>query len=222
MKTRWAINKNTRNSGFTIVELLIVVVVIAILAAITIVSYNGINKRAEISAIKHELKSSSTKLQSAKVLSNDIYSAAVISPFLFQQSSSSTTRYKYGTSTGFCLEAVSKNNTTYRLNSTAGGTSTIEEGACPATSSIVEPRCLGSSAYLATTQNNYTSEVLSITTTTPYGPTSGTINPGQNLYQLFSASGSSIGRGLATFTLSGMGASTFSETRFHAYEPINC
>lgn len=34
-------------SGFTIVELLIVVVVIAILAAITIVSYNGISQRAK-------------------------------------------------------------------------------------------------------------------------------------------------------------------------------
>ena len=33
-------------SGFTIVELLIVIVVIAILAAITIVAYNGIQNRA--------------------------------------------------------------------------------------------------------------------------------------------------------------------------------
>lgn len=38
--------------GFTIVELLIVVVVIAILAAITIVSYNGITGRANASAAK--------------------------------------------------------------------------------------------------------------------------------------------------------------------------
>jgi prepilin-type N-terminal cleavage/methylation domain-containing protein len=36
----------TRNSGFTIVELLIVIVVIAILAAITIVAYSGITARA--------------------------------------------------------------------------------------------------------------------------------------------------------------------------------
>lgn len=36
--------------GFTIVELLIVVVVIAILAAITIVAYNGISERARVSA----------------------------------------------------------------------------------------------------------------------------------------------------------------------------
>jgi len=40
-------NTNTsKQSGFTIVELLIVIVVIAILAAITIVSYNGITSRA--------------------------------------------------------------------------------------------------------------------------------------------------------------------------------
>lgn len=38
--------------GFTIVELLIVVVVIAILAAITIVSYNGITNRANGSSAK--------------------------------------------------------------------------------------------------------------------------------------------------------------------------
>lgn len=42
-------NIKASNRGFTIVELLIVVVVIAILAAITIVSYNGITSRANAS-----------------------------------------------------------------------------------------------------------------------------------------------------------------------------
>lgn len=42
----------TKSQGFTIVELLIVVVVIAILAAITIVSYNGITNRANASSAK--------------------------------------------------------------------------------------------------------------------------------------------------------------------------
>lgn len=41
--------QHARTNGFTIVELLIVVVVIAILAAITIVSYNGISDRAKTS-----------------------------------------------------------------------------------------------------------------------------------------------------------------------------
>lgn len=44
----WEI-KNTQ-IGFTIVELLIVVVVIAILAAITVISYNGISQQAKTSA----------------------------------------------------------------------------------------------------------------------------------------------------------------------------
>ncbi len=39
-------SRKSYNSGFTIVELLIVIVVIAILAAITIVAYNGINQQA--------------------------------------------------------------------------------------------------------------------------------------------------------------------------------
>lgn len=37
-----------RPKGFTLVELLIVIVVIAILAAISVVAYNGIQTRAKI------------------------------------------------------------------------------------------------------------------------------------------------------------------------------
>lgn len=40
-----------QTTGFTIVELLIVIVVIGILAAITVVAYNGIQQRAKTSAI---------------------------------------------------------------------------------------------------------------------------------------------------------------------------
>lgn len=44
-------------SGFTIVELLIVIVVIGILAAITIVAYNGVQNRANEAAVKSNLAS---------------------------------------------------------------------------------------------------------------------------------------------------------------------
>ena len=50
MKTRQWIERSKR-SGFTIVELIIVIVVIGILAAISLVSYSGIKQRAENSTI---------------------------------------------------------------------------------------------------------------------------------------------------------------------------
>ena len=55
-----------RKTGFTIVELLIVIVVIAILASISIVAYNGIQSRARDTARKSDLSqlSNATKLYS--------------------------------------------------------------------------------------------------------------------------------------------------------------
>lgn len=52
-----------RPSGFTIVELLIVVVVIAILAAVSIVAFNGVSKRARESSLQSTLRSTSTQIQ---------------------------------------------------------------------------------------------------------------------------------------------------------------
>jgi len=50
-------------SGFTIVELLIVIVVIGILAAITIVAYNGIQQRGRDSRMYNDLSNASKQLE---------------------------------------------------------------------------------------------------------------------------------------------------------------
>lgn len=48
--------KRSKQTGFTIVELLIVIVVIGIVAAITIVAYNGIQERARVARISTDLR----------------------------------------------------------------------------------------------------------------------------------------------------------------------
>ena len=55
--------KQIKSKGFTIVELLIVIVVIAILAAITIVAYNGIQSRAHTTAQKTSAENLAKKVE---------------------------------------------------------------------------------------------------------------------------------------------------------------
>ena len=62
------IQKQSKSRGFTIVELLIVIVVIAILAAITIVAYNGVQNRARTSAGQATANSFIKKLEAFNTL----------------------------------------------------------------------------------------------------------------------------------------------------------
>jgi len=106
--------------GFTIVELLIVVVVIAILAAITIVSYNGITKRAKDSAIQSTLSQAMQKLESFKVDDGaNIYPANLAAAGLASFANTDDTIYSYGVSSDgstFCM-ALSKGGRTYYITS---------------------------------------------------------------------------------------------------------
>ena len=69
-------NRSFRISkGFTIVELLIVIVVIGILAAITIVAYNGIQERTRISVAKTDMRNMYTHMKLKVVDGQTIYNS---------------------------------------------------------------------------------------------------------------------------------------------------
>ena len=73
------INFNNSTKGFTIVELLIVIVVIGILAAIVIVAYNGMQNRAYDTSVKNDLETMVKKIEMQATLSGGVYQALSVS-----------------------------------------------------------------------------------------------------------------------------------------------
>jgi general secretion pathway protein G len=61
------VGKSNKLDGFTIVELLIVIVVIGLLAAVAIISYNGITTKAQETSVKNDMRSIGKQLEIYKV-----------------------------------------------------------------------------------------------------------------------------------------------------------
>lgn len=61
-----------RQRGFTIVELLIVIVIIGILAALVIVAYNGIQNRASDTAVQSDLRQFASKIKEQEALTGTV------------------------------------------------------------------------------------------------------------------------------------------------------
>ena len=98
----------TRDRGFTIVELLIVIVVIALLAAISIVAYNGIQDRARASAAMAAVSQASDALTLYGIEHGDSYPADLGEAGIAE---SGDTRYQYVVNNdtspaSFCVAAV--------------------------------------------------------------------------------------------------------------------
>lgn len=97
-------------SGFTIVELLIVIVVIAILATISVVAYTGIQNRAHDSAVQNDLSNLRKIVEIDSIDTNGYYPYNL--PFKATKSSyavSPTTTYNLN----FCVDYLGTNNQIY-------------------------------------------------------------------------------------------------------------
>lgn len=116
--------KKGLQSGFTIVELLIVIVVIAILAAITIVAYSGITSRAQVSADVAGLNQVNQKL-AAYVVDNSVYPTDLST---IVSSGNTSYQYTYNNTApiSYCVTATT-GSTSYYINS---ATTTPTAGAC--------------------------------------------------------------------------------------------
>lgn len=114
-------------SGFTIVELLIVIVVIAILVAVSIVAYNGIQNRAVATTLKSDLRNAATQIGIAKA-ENDRYSTDSSATLATLNKSTGTTLQYTSDGSSYCLTATSIRSGVPAYHISNGGS--IEEGLC--------------------------------------------------------------------------------------------
>ncbi len=205
--------------GFTIVELLIVVVVIAILAAITIVAYNGIAKNANNASIQETLSQAARKLEIYKI--NDptnLYpSTLAIGGLNLTSSGSQIYVYALSTdSTQYCL-ASSNSGRTYYVTSTS---STPKPGICNATTGTPgtgDVATDGASSAGATTYSIFNT-LAPQTTQTLYTDGGGSLTVGNRFYTTLT-NGISV-KGLRIYNPPGSD-STFLNLSVTAYGYLN-
>ncbi len=112
-----------KSSGFTIIELLVVVVIIGILASLSVFAFGAWRSRVAEAEIKNDLHGVYAAMQSAKNWSNGytvVPSDAVFNGTnndtrsIFTQSQNNTLTYRYGDTAGYCIDAVSTAVSTVR------------------------------------------------------------------------------------------------------------
>lgn len=118
------LTRHAYSKGFTIVELLIVIVVIAILAAIVTVAYNGVSNQAKESALKSDLQTAMQQIQIIKAQTDAFPSD------LSNIKVGSTTLLEYtNNGSSFCLSASSSQLVGKTYYTTEAGA--ILSGNCP-------------------------------------------------------------------------------------------
>lgn len=126
--------RQTSKLGFTIVELLIVIVVIAILAAIGIIAYNGIQERARVSRASSQLSQTAKKIALWQV-DNPGAIPANLSSAGITNSPEATYQYRrYDSNSTYCISVTLDGNNSYYSSSTSP--SSVSPGSCTEVASV--------------------------------------------------------------------------------------
>jgi len=130
--------------AFTIVELLVVIVIIGILAAITIVSYTGITQKANITSLTSDLDNASKQLKlyyqlygsypTSLNVSNCPTAPTVDNTYCLKPTSGNTFTYLSITPSTFHLTETNTNDTSYSTN----------DGATPSIATTINGSSIGS------------------------------------------------------------------------------
>lgn len=119
--------------GFTIVELLIVIVVIGAMVAIAILSYAGVSQRAIAISLKSDLRNAATQLEIDKLNNSENYPSSILAAnngLGLLKSSDTQYIYNYQNSNSYCLSATSVSSSTISYYISSDNKS-IESGKCP-------------------------------------------------------------------------------------------
>lgn len=131
--------------GFTIVELLIVIVVIAILAAITIVAFNGIQERARVTRASSELSQLAKKITFWQVDNPNQLPTALTDMGVNNSSGTAYQYRRFDSNTAYCMSVTLDGAKSYFSNSS--NPSSISSGSCTDVASVAgAPLALNSAA----------------------------------------------------------------------------
>ena len=167
LQARKPLSHLSLRQGFTIIELLIVIVVIGILAAIVIVAYNGIIQRAHVAALQSDLTNGAQQLAVDNASNGSYPATAAQSNNGAGLKGSSGNALTYNASAdgkSYCLQSTSFGSTYANTNNS----NNLVQGYCSGTTLVAAtsipsiPTVIGTSAY---NPGGYSSVVIPFVTT---------------------------------------------------------